>query len=889
VMFSARAVCCVLVSSVLGAAGTGASAALVAGTSLSHASDYTFGYYPYGWRPPKKDGPIRFAVQTNRYAFLLDASRGRINRIGPIVNPLDDAAAANQGNEVLNSLPETELTFTLTWNGRVFPVGTGTTDPRQVWLHRVGKYLQHFSVQHVQIGGLQSGAGLEGVHAWMEGYAWSDRVALQLHTASYKNHLTPPHGLEQVTFTTLLTIPTEYPILEMLGKDDTWHEAEMGEISDRAVVVRNSAENGIALLTLPGQNQHVRRMGDGHLAIETDPISMVGESVHTFSCVVVPSADVRRDALREVRQMVAAAEGRIEVTAEGMAPYSGALRVDYDAVKGWHQILLGENADVNTMERVRVTLRNAAPEPCTVRLNFAKIGGNFSITGMSPILRDKNGYPIGLPIQISKNWHCAPPWFNGLAMLELGASQSLELEFDLAYSRWGGVPAVAHAQLCLVGYGGNQLWDEMSIGSFGESICYDADVNLGRSMVDDMRPLMVWGMGAKPKTQWSWTHNVGGCDFLALFTKDSPDRKFLGRQKTLYRSYGPVLTDVTYAGQTHGGALQSCVRTQSWRSDDYVRALYTLRYDVTKPVGNIDRLAFFQLGADHYNSIQFQKIARGSSAGMDEAWEPATGGWTYSRRSQELPGTLPWIGLYGVQKTPPEAYPKDDQGALADKAMIVRSWKAKLGGMECATPRYSVFGTEDGMKSALVELAPPPELQKLEQGDFVDAQIEVLVLPQQAEDYYGPNQNVMVALKRSSEPWALTLREAMGSNVEVKASVGTVENTWPVRIRAKKGQRAEFSITGGIGYTPVTISEVTHNTGFHLSKQGANGDIEVIDESSSAGNDWWQADYDSVTGTWALTFTLSLDTPNDERKAQIFSWRANTDNKQQRKTGRTGK
>ncbi len=879
-VFSARAVCCMLALSFLGGAGNGYSAALVDEASLVHASDYTFGYYPYGWRPPKKDAPVRFAVQTNRYAFLLDASRGRINRMGPIVKPLDGGAAVNQGNEALESLPEAELTFALTWKGRVFPVGTGTSDPRQVWLYRVGKYLQHFSIQHVQIGGLSSGAGLEGVHAWMEGYAWSDRVALQLHTVSYKNHITPPHGLDKVTSAVLLTIPKEYSIIEMLGEDNAWREAKEGEDSDRAVVMRNPAGQGIALLTLPGQNQHVRRMADTHIALETEPVSIPEEGLQTFSCVVIPSADIRRDALREVRQMAAAVAGRIEVSAEGMAPYSGALQVDYDAVKGWHQILLGDNPDVNTMERVRVRLNNAEPEPRTVRLNFAKIGGNFSITGMSPVLRDKNGYPIGLPVQISKNWHCAPPWFNGIAMLELGANQSLELEFDLAYSRWGGVPAAAHAQLCLVGYGGNQLWDEMAIGSFGESICYDADVNLGRSMVDDMRPLMVWGMGAQPKTQWSWTHNVGGCDFLTLFAEGSPDRKFLGRQKTLYRSYGPVLTDVIYSGQTPDGAIQSCIRTQSWRSDDYVRALYTLRYDVTKPVENIDRLAFFQLGADHYNSIQFQKIARGSSAGMDELWEPATGGWTYSRRSQELPGTQPWIGLLGVQKTPREAYPKDDQGALADKAMIVRSWKAKLDGMECATPRYSVFGTEDGMKSALVELSPPPDSQKLERGDFVEAQVEVLILPQKAEDYYGPNQNLMAALKTQREPWALTLREATGSNIEVKVFIGTLENTCPVRIRAEKGQRAEFSVTGGIGYTPVTITGATQNVGFRLEKRGANGVPEVIDESSSVGNDWWQADFNPVTGTWDLTFTLSLDAPNNERKAQVFSLKTNSVAKQ---------
>ncbi len=42
-------------------------------------------------------------------------------------------------------------------------------------------------------------------------------------------------------------------------------------------------------------------------------------------------------------------------------------------------------------------------------------------------------------------------------------------EFDLTYGRWGGVPAASHAQLSLIGWGWNQLWEEAAIGSWGVS------------------------------------------------------------------------------------------------------------------------------------------------------------------------------------------------------------------------------------------------------------------------------------------------------------------------------------------------------------------------------------------------------------------------------------
>ncbi len=840
-------------------------------SSLSHAGDYSFGYYPDGWRRPQERAPIRFAVQTNRYGLLLNASRARIERLGPVAAPLDGALAAIQGNEVLASLPAAELSFAVMCNGRAFPVASGAGISEQVRLYRVGKYLQHFDIQTVQIGGGATGPALEGVNGWMEAYCWTDRLAVQMHVSSYRNHLAPVQQLDKVVLAASLQIPTEYSIVEVLGPDNVWRTASPGDSCETAIAVRSPAGAGIALLGGPGGGQHLGIGEDRCIRLETSPLPLPAEGLTTLACIVVPSTDVRRDAAREVRRMRAALDSRLRILAVGMAPYTDKLRVDYDPTRGWHQVTLGESADPTTLERVRVTMENADREPHTVRLNFAKVGGAYSITGMSPVLRDADGYPIGLPVQISKNWHCVPSWFSGLTMIELPQGQHLELEFDLAYAFWGGVPAVSHAQLCLLGYGGNQVWDEMAIGSFGESICYDPDVNLNRSMVDDMRPLMVWGMGASAKTKWSWTHNVGGCDFLTLFLKGKPKRQYLVRQKTLYSSYGPVLTDVSYAGQTPDGGIQSRVRTQSWQSDDYVRALYTLRYDAVKGVDEIDRLAFFQLGADHYNGLQYPKVARGSLRGVEEVWGSIMGGLKYSRRGEALEGPLPWVGLYGARKTPKTGFDKADQGALANKAMIVRRWNAKLNGADCPLPHYSVYGSADGVASVLVELSPPKGVEHLKPGDFLDAQVEVLILPQRAEDYYGPNRNLIAALKARPEGWALTHREAACSNIDVKARVGTVEQAWPVRIRAEQGRRAEFTITGGVGYTPITITGAADYRTFNLQRLRGDGEAEAIPESKG-GRDWWQAQFDSSTGNWELTFTLCLDTPEDKRGPRTFLW-----------------
>ena len=112
-----------------------------------------------------------------------------------------------------------------------------------------------------------------------------------------------------------------------------------------------------------------------------------------------------------------------------------------------------------------------------VRLNFAREGDvpGAAITGLVPMLRDPQGNPTGIPVQISKNWHRKPgetlvyegPWVHALTMLRLPPRSRLDLEFALAANFWGTVPLASHAQLCLIGWGTDQLWEQAAIGSWG--------------------------------------------------------------------------------------------------------------------------------------------------------------------------------------------------------------------------------------------------------------------------------------------------------------------------------------------------------------------------------------------------------------------------------------
>ena len=395
---------------------------------------------------------------------------------------------------------------------------------------------------------------------------------------------------------------------------------------------------------------------------------------------------------------------------------------------------------------MKLKIQNPGDAEAVVRLLFAKDDGFAGVTGMTPMLRDRDGFPTGLAVQTSKNWHQTAgrsflyqgPWFHGFTALRLPPRSEIEWEFALTYARWGGVPAASHAQLCLIGWGTNQRWDQAAIGSWGESITYDPDVCLNRSMIDDVRPLMVWGM-EQSKAKWSWTNNVGGGDFL-VYEDANGKRQYLTRMRAWYASHGPNLTDVTYAGISADGAIAARLNVMTPRGDDMNRAIHRIRYDVLKPTP-FRRLAFYQLGADNYNDHQFTTLGAATRVASVEEWEPPRGGRRYSR-----------TGIVCAEKLPGSPFMAPSIGDTKGGAGRIAAWSsatgaARLGGRPINVPTAAVFGTENGPPSANVELTPPPGLTELLPGDFVEAVVELVIMPISAEDYYGPNAALKKALR----------------------------------------------------------------------------------------------------------------------------------------------
>lgn len=542
---------------------------------------------------------------------------------------------------------------------------------------------------------------------------------------------------------------------------------------------------------------------------------------------------------------------------------SPALIVSFDSTLGCQVVHLPEQPWSNAkgtyypeehldrLDHWPLTFVNPSERPTVVRLMFTQTN-HLPITGFTPMLCDPDGTPSGLPVQISKNWHQRPekghldyegPWFHGFALVPLPPKSRRELEFQMVYARYGGVPAASHAQLSLIGWGHNQFWDQAAIASFGESICYEPGRVQRRCFIDDVRPLMTLPeAGGKP---WGWAENCGGGDFLVWVDERGEYRGFRAT-RTDYRAQGPCLTDVRYLEETTGGEITARMDVSLTRSDDYLRVFHRLRYDVRQPV-KWQRLAFYQLGADFYNDTPARRVAVGDAQGVREEWAPPLSSGSYDRRSVPLVGEQPWLSIHGVDRAVLRK-----GSAAASRGLILRSWRARLGGKDGVAPHFSTYGNEWGKENfkTVIELSPPPGLTALIPGDFVEAEIELVVFPADANCYYGPSEPFRAALAAGADTWRLVHREASGNALRVTASQGTVQRSFPLVLAVDRADKAEAVVNGGLGWLPVAFTGLTNHRGFELRVNGQPFDQSVH------GNDYWQTDYDPQTGTWSQTFNL---------------------------------
>ena len=646
--------------------------ALFADAPTVDAIDYSYWYWPVNHRPILRRGDYMrdMHILTGHYGFEFNEANGALSRLGIFADRQPVAAARHRSNEDILALPQGQIKFEagpiaedVHIDSFLSPEG-GHDDRAQ--LRDSGRFMNFVEFPHVTYANAPE--GIEG------------RVDI----ASMPRHIVFSHTANQRQVRVRLSNAL------LNGLQGQWlvenRALRMADEQGRGWLFVVYGTSTIALQDGAVVAEHVGAVDETNtVSLLAAPLSALSEAEVAMYITPDEAAVIRYQLLDHLGEPAgpelpfewSAKMGAYRVQLGTLSAAGLVGPVDYDARPELH----------NWYGRHRISVDTRGQRLAIPMAYFGNGNASLYITGGVGSLRDAAGEPIGVPVQISKNWHdpSTGAWYHFYTQPVFSGAGPVDLEFTIASSRWGAhAYASSHAQLSLIGYnsaGGH--WDESALGAFGESITYDPDVTLGRAMVDDVRPFLV-----QAQNKWSWTGNVGGADFLRYRSAEEPNTlRRLGRLRSTYHDYGPNLTDVEYSGITSDGRISANIGVQMGRTDDLVRTYYHLEYTFNEDV-RYDRLAFFQMAADNYGDNGFASVAWGNGSEVVERRDipdhRTTGYAGADDRGIPLVGDSPWVMLYDnrlIDERLPEHF--------ADLVFVVRDFEARIGDELIATPHLS--------------------------------------------------------------------------------------------------------------------------------------------------------------------------------------------------------
>lgn len=190
---------------------------------------------------------------------------------------------------------------------------------------------------------------------------------------------------------------------------------------------------------------------------------------------------------------------------------------------------------------------------------------------------------------------------------------------------------------------------------------------------------------------------------------------------------------------------------------------------------------------------------------------------------------------------------------------IVRRYKAVVGDKTYTNPTISAPVHRANPINLDIELLPPAGIRQFREGDRIELDLELITLPREADDYYGPNETFRKHLTENPNSWKTTYRKAKGNKLAVTISGGKELQNYPLVIKAKQPE-VTVGIKGGIGAVPIRFEGLATNQGYHLYRVVDGKRIRF--DQSVHGHDFWQTDFNAASATYNMTLNLPLDEPN---------------------------
>ena len=514
--------------------------------------------------------------------------------------------------------------------------------------------------------------------------------------------------------------------------------------------------------------------------------------------------------------------------------------------------------DIRNYDEFKITIPGSgtvpkpdATKPLPFLLHLSDVA---NITGVCPILCLTDGTPTGIPVQLSKNWHDDRVGAYVMAYTKLPTAKTDRTYLlRLAYGFYGTLPSATHAQLSLVGYGSgnNGRWDQLAIGCFGETICFDMDMSCVDVSITDIRMLMA--RDGKQGKKWNWTDAGWGGDWLNI-AGNGQRKLFQKEMKTAYLSHGPCLTDARHVG-AYGinHEVRFATQIQTLRTDDYSRSFQNFRYNFDQNIPT-NKATIFKLGRTRRYTTP--KIAYRKWEGADQTADRSRAVWARVYifvGETTFNGEGPWWVAFPSGRS--TGRPGSGTGY---KALIIRKFEAVVDGKKRTAPtfRATQYKSENSKPNLDFELLAATGKPSFRKGDYIEMDLELITLPNFSDQYYGPNEAFQTHLQANPSSWKTTYREAWRNELQVSVLGGELIRNYPVLVKAT-GPEVIVDIRGGVGAVPISFSGLSSATG-HTLYQVINGKRQKFDQAVH-GNDFWQTDFDPRSKTYKLTFNLPLD------------------------------
>ena len=792
----------------------------------------------------------KFSNQTSSYNLSVNYSTLNINSLA--VNTQNTQPSAAFSESVATTFSSTQpgnIDYKILQNGNPLYEKAATPTKLGIKIGQLADYGTWCNRRVVDSLNFTNSPSVYGSFTGIEFTNWHNRFKITFHL---KPRITITNGQLQLS----VQLPAAYSTLYNSGNIYGFAKSAKGE----GFSVKGGITSGSISVT--GNTILVKTTSMDLIANTSYQVSIIFYPIKTnFSTVYASTPDDAEEVTISTMQTLPDSKATATVT--------------YDKDEGMYYIDVpnysmgyGNCATADVLQNIKIQIKNTLTTDKRVRLCFRQISP-MNVVGFSSMLRNPNGDPSGIPLQISKDWHGAVTdmlyagyWIKEYTEIIVPASTTLNFDYTRAGARWGKVYGAFSHQLSVVGAGVPRGgWLEAGLGSFGENITHSPDYEYGNANICDYRPFLTTnGAYGGKSSECGWTGNSGGMD-IWIYKNSEGNRIYQSQVKTRFKKYGPNLTETSVSAYSSDNALKLDYTFYLNRSDDYTRVYYKLKIKALQAT-TFSRFDIFQLGSDGYNLLKANSVAYGNSDGLVNQFAPTNNTTNdYTTAAIALTGTTPWIWAGDGKYT--RNYGTD--AIDTNNGLIIRAYTASFGGKANNTPYFrervsSKGSANSGQNPTSYCLVPPPEITSFAMGDSIEVLLETCLLPKQIIDYYGPNANFINALTQLGNSWQLLYREAKGNTINASSTTNVINNNYPLTVKTIKNT-ATVSIQSGKGYVPVVFRGLSSITNPKLWR--VNNNVWELVDQSNKGNDFWQTDFDVETGLFDLIYNVNQDITND--------------------------